>query len=84
MKINSVIAMSLAVSSFGCLAFSSQPSVMAGEGIDNVRSLENHILGSFYSQNSVTGPTNLFGTCDASPVPGCACSFCTMLRSHNR
>ncbi|PNO77713.1 hypothetical protein MC77_001415 [Citrobacter koseri] len=84
MKVRNIFAISLAASSFSCLAFKSPPNVVPGTAPDNVRTLESKILGSFYSQHGTEPQTTFLGTCDASPVPGCSCPFCTMLRSHIR
>ncbi|EDR3949933.1 hypothetical protein GZ346_004533 [Salmonella enterica] len=51
---------------------------------DKINALESKILSRFYSQHGALPQVNVLGTCDASPVPGCSCPFCTMLRSHMR
>lgn len=79
MKIHGIVALSLAVSSCGCLAFSSEPSIPPGENIDHPRPLEGPVLSNFYGPHSMVG----LGRCDASPLPGCNCSFCAMLRPHH-
>ncbi|HFG2842447.1 hypothetical protein EAQG_01755 [Escherichia coli TA464] len=83
MKVRTIVALSLATSSFSCLAFKSQPNV-APVTSDKLTTIESNILGNFYSQHQATPQTTIMGTCDASPVPGCTCPFCTMLRSQIR
>ncbi|ASO10855.1 hypothetical protein LFZ92_13470 [Salmonella enterica subsp. salamae serovar 57:z29:z42] len=83
MKIKNIFAISLAASSFSCLAFKAPPNVTSTIP-DNVSALESKILGSFYSQHGTLPQVTVLGTCAASPVPGCSCPFCTMLRSHIR
>ncbi len=83
MKVRTIVALSLATSSFGCLAFKSQPN-MAPMTSGKLTTIESNILGSFYSQHQSTSQTTIMGTCDVYPVPGCTCPFCTMLRSQNR
>ncbi|EAM9428913.1 TPA_asm: hypothetical protein G0G78_12655 [Salmonella enterica] len=83
MKIRKIFAISLAASSFSCLAFKAPPNVTSTTP-DKVNALESKILGSFYSQHGTLPQVTILGTCDASPVPSCSCPFCTMLRSHIR
>ncbi|EAB6841589.1 hypothetical protein XT66_04050 [Salmonella enterica subsp. salamae] len=83
MKIKNIFAISLAASSFSCLAFKAPPNI-ASTVPDNVSALESKILGSFYTQHGTLPQVTGLGRCDVSPVPGCSCPFCTMLRSHIR
>ncbi|ASG88028.1 hypothetical protein DLR11_07295 [Salmonella enterica subsp. salamae] len=83
MKIRNIFAISLAASSFSCLAFKAPPNVTPTTP-DNVSALESKILGSFYSQHGTLPQVTALGRCDVSPVPGCLCPFCTMLRNHIR
>ncbi|SQJ42854.1 Uncharacterised protein [Salmonella enterica] len=46
MKIKNIFAISLAASSFSCLAFKAPPNI-ASTAPDNVSALESKILGSF-------------------------------------
>lgn len=82
MKVQSIVAISLAATSFSCLAFKSQSHITSGSPTMNASTVESKILGSFYSQHDTNLQTNFLGTCDASPVAGCSCPFCMMLRSH--
>lgn len=81
MKVQSILAISLAATSFSCLAFKSQANVTNGPSTTNIIAVESKILGSFYSQHGASPQTTSLGTCDASPVSGCSCPYCTMLRS---
>ncbi|ATS16643.1 hypothetical protein CI665_026595 [Klebsiella quasipneumoniae subsp. similipneumoniae] len=83
MKVKMIVALSLATTSFSCLAFRSPPNTIQAAS-DKLSTLESNILGSFYSQHKAIPQTTIMGTCSASPVPGCSCPFCTMLRSQNR
>ncbi|EAW1721577.1 hypothetical protein AHX05_22950 [Salmonella enterica subsp. indica] len=83
MEIKNIFAISLAASSFSCLAFKAPPNI-ASTTPDNVNALESKILGSFYTQHGTLSQVAGPGRCDISPVPGCSCPFCTMLRSHIR
>ncbi|TYD93896.1 hypothetical protein DJ503_24525 [Escherichia coli] len=83
MKIRNILAISLATSSFSCLAFKSSPNVLPGP-TNQLTAVESKIIGHFYAPHSALPGTTITGTCDASPVPGCTCQFCTMLRSQNR
>lgn len=83
MKIRNILAISLATSSFSCLAFKSSPNVLPGP-TNQLTAVESKIIGHFYAPHSALPGTTITGTCDASPVPGCTCPFCTMLRSQNR
>lgn len=80
MKIRNILAISLATSSFSCLAFKSSPNVLPGP-TNQLTAVESKIIGHFYAKHSALPGTTIIGTCDASPVPGCTCPFCTMLRS---
>ena len=59
MKVRNIFAISLAASSFSCLAFKSPPNVVPGTAPDNVRTLESKILGSFYSQHGISHLTTI-------------------------
>ncbi|EBA1891265.1 hypothetical protein JX83_17030 [Salmonella enterica] len=83
MKIRTIFTLSLVASSFSCLAFKA-PSNVTSMTPDKINALESKILSRFYSQHGTLPQVNVLGTCDASPVPGCSCPFCTMLRSHMR
>ncbi|EAX8457742.1 hypothetical protein BVD23_24060 [Salmonella enterica] len=76
MKIKNIFAISLVASLFSCLAFKAPPD-RASTIPDNVSALESKILGSVYSQHGTLPQVTIPGTCDASPVPGCSCPFCT-------
>lgn len=76
MKIHKIIVVSLAVTSFSALAFKSESSTMTTNQL-------NVLKASIFSSFNLSDPgTSLVGTCNASPVTGCGCAFCTMLRSH--
>ncbi|VEA77580.1 Uncharacterised protein [Salmonella enterica subsp. arizonae] len=66
MKIRKIFAISLAASSFSCLAFKAPPNVTSTTP-DKVNALESKILGSFYSQHGTLPQVTILGTCDASP-----------------
>ncbi|EBD2617571.1 hypothetical protein CLK42_16900 [Salmonella enterica] len=83
MKLRNIFVISLAASSFSCLAFKAPPNLTSTTP-DKTNALESKILGSFYSQHGPLPQVTVLGTCDASPVPGCSCPFCKMLRSHIR
>ncbi|OAT21098.1 hypothetical protein M979_0327 [Buttiauxella noackiae ATCC 51607] len=82
MKVHSILAVSLAATSFSCLAFKSQPSIPETSPTSSISTLESKILGSFYSKHGMNPQSTVLGMCNASPVPGCSCPFCMMLRSH--
>ena len=83
MKIRNILAISLATSSFSCLAFKSSPNVLPGP-TNQLTAVESKIIGHFYAPHSALPGTTITGTCDASPVPGCTCPFCTMLLSKSK
>lgn len=66
MKIRNIFAISLAASSFSCLAFKAPPNVTPTTP-DNVSALESKILGSFYSQHGTLPQVTALGRCDVSP-----------------
>lgn len=81
MKIHSIIAVSLAVTSFSALAFKSEPARTDTLSTTQIRAVEASIFSNF---NSIQPHMALAGTCAASPVAGCGCPFCTMLRAQVR
>ncbi|RPH20918.1 hypothetical protein EHN07_19045 [Buttiauxella warmboldiae] len=81
MKVHSILALSLAATSFSCLAFKSQVDITHDAAAVNASTLESKILANFYSQHGTNPQNTLLSTCDALPVAGCSCPFCIMLRS---
>ncbi|MFS2223214.1 hypothetical protein [Pantoea sp. B65] len=79
MKIHNIIVASLAVTSFSALAFKSEPSTTATLSANQLNAIETSFFKGFNISHS---GASLAGTCSASPVTGCSCAFCTMLRSH--
>ena len=79
MKIHKIIVASLAVTSFSALAFKSELSPTTTISTNKLTAIEASIFSSFNLSHS--GPS-LAVTCNASPVTGYGCAFCTMLRSH--
>ncbi|PLC94339.1 hypothetical protein B6I44_05785 [Klebsiella quasipneumoniae] len=83
MKIKSIMAVSLVLTSYNALAFVSQPVATNEASSMQAETLANNITNNFYSrQQTGTSQAVNIGTCTASPVSGCNCPFCTMLRSH--
>ena len=82
MKIRNILAISLATSSFSCLAFKSSPNVLPGP-TNQLTAVESKIIGHFYAPHSTLPGTTITGTCDASPVPGCTCAFCCVAKTDN-
>lgn len=82
MKIRNILAISLATSSFSCLAFKSSPNVLPGP-TNQLTAVESKIIGHFYAPHSALPEQPSQGHV-TPPVPGCTCPFCTMLRSQNR
>jgi len=78
MKIHKIIVASLAVTSFSALAFKSELTTAAISAYQ-LKAIEAGIFSGFDLSHS---GASLAGICDASPVTGCGCAFCTMLRSH--
>lgn len=66
MKIRNILAISLATSSFSCLAFKSSPNVLPGP-TNQLTAVESKIIGHFYAPHSALPGTTITGTCDASP-----------------
>lgn len=66
MKIRNILAISLATSSFSCLAFKSSPNVLPGP-TNQLTAVESKIIGHFYAPHSTLPGTTITGTCDASP-----------------
>lgn len=79
MKIHKIIVASLAVTSFSALAFFFNDTATTEIYTNKLTAIEASIFSSFNLSHS--GPS-LAGTCNASPVTGYGCAFCTMLRSH--
>lgn len=79
MKIHKIIVASLAVTSFSALAFKSELSTTAAISAIQLNAIESSFFSSF---NLSYSGSSLAGICNASPVTGCGCAFCTMLRSH--
>lgn len=78
MKIRNIIIASLAVTSFSALAFKSEPRAMVAISENQRTGIKATIFSSFnVSQAGVA----LVGSCSTSPVTGCGCAFCSMLRS---
>ena len=84
MKVKIILAISLTATSFSSLAFKSQLDRTPAPASEKVRALESNILANFYSQHGAEPQSTIIGTCDASPVQGCSCPFCSMLRSRIR
>ena len=51
MKIRNILAISLATSSFSCLAFKSSPNVLPGP-TNQLTAVESKIIGHFYAPHS--------------------------------
>ena len=79
MKIQKIIVASLAVTSFSALAFKSELSTTAAISANQLDAIE---ASMFNGINFGHAGASLAGTCNASPVSGCSCAFCTMLRGH--
>lgn len=83
MKIKSIMAVSLVLTSYNALAFVSQPVATNEASSMQAETLADNITNNFYSrQQTGTSQAVNIGACTASPVSGCNCPFCTMLRSH--
>ena len=77
------MAVSLVLTSYNALAFVSQPVATNEASSMQAETLANNITNNFYSRHQTgTSQAANIGTCTASPVSGCNCPFCTMLRSH--
>lgn len=55
-----IVALSLATTSFSCLAFRSPPNAIQAAS-DKLSTLESNILGSFYSQHKAIPQTTIMG-----------------------
>ncbi|WP_134706259.1 hypothetical protein [Rahnella sp. CJA17(1/100)] len=83
MKIKSIMALSLAFTSYNALAFVSQPIATNAVGSIQAETIADTITSNFYGyQQAGTSQALSIGSCAANPVAGCNCPFCTMLRSH--
>ena len=58
MKIRNILAISLATSSFSCLAFKSSPNVLPGP-TNQLTAVESKIIGHFYAPHSALPGTNI-------------------------
>lgn len=79
MKIHKIIVASLAVTSFSALAFKSELSTTTAISANQLNAIEASYFSGFNLSHS---GASFAGICNASPVAGCGCAFCTMLRSH--
>ncbi|WP_435929994.1 hypothetical protein [Dryocola sp. BD613] len=77
MKISKIIVLSLTMASTQALAFQAKDTAGSGVANQQLRTAEDDLISSFYSQHGLTP----LGTCAAVPVAGCNCPFCSMLRS---
>ena len=83
MKIKSILAVSLAATSFSSFAFVSQPIATNAANSMQAETIADTITSNFYGhQQAGTSQALSIGSCAANPVAGCNCPFCTMLRSH--
>jgi len=81
MKISKLVAISLSVVSTGALAFQAKENINPAISAQQMRNVENNILSGYYSEHGERPQISALGTCAAVPVPGCACPYCTALRS---
>ncbi|HHG8774964.1 TPA: hypothetical protein ACPYU1_004405 [Raoultella planticola] len=80
MKIYRLVLLSVAFSSPAAFAFQAKNVTTAEVSAEQLKKSEDNIVSNFYSRNDASFQTSTLGTCSATPVPGCHCAFCTMLR----
>lgn len=80
MKIYRILLLTVAFSSPTAWAFQAKSMAYAEVNTAELRKSEDNIVSNFYSHNDAGFQTSTLGTCSATPVPGCHCAFCTMLR----
>ncbi|MEF3090196.1 hypothetical protein CD006_15205 [Enterobacter sp. 10-1] len=80
MKIYRIVLLSVAFSSPAAYAFQAKSAASAEVSASQLKKAEESIVSNFYSHNDAGFQTSILGTCSATPVPGCHCAFCTMLR----
>ncbi|GJL34488.1 hypothetical protein PUATCC27989T_02500 [Phytobacter ursingii] len=80
MKISQILAISLSVVSGSAMAFQAKDKDPAEFSRQQIRGAEFAIYDQAISTQGVSGFSQP-GSCAATPVSGCNCPFCTMLRS---
>lgn len=80
MKIYRIVLLTVAVSSPAAWAFQAKSVASAEVNSAQLKKAEESLVSNFYSHNPAGFQTSILGTCSATPVPGCHCAFCTMLR----
>lgn len=80
MKIYRIVILTVAFSSPAAWAFQAKSAPVSEASVGQLKKAEESIVSNFYSHNDAGFQTSILGTCSATPVPGCHCAFCTMLR----
>lgn len=80
MKISQIVAISLSVVSGSAMAFQAKDKDPAEFTRQQVRGAEFAIYDQAISSQGMSNVSPI-GNCAATPVSGCNCPFCTMLRS---
>ncbi len=79
MKISQILAISLSVVSGSAMAFQAKDKDPAEFSRQQIRGAEFAIYDQAITTQGMPGLS--LGSCAATPVSGCKCPFCTMLRS---
>jgi len=77
-KIKGIILFSVVCASSKAMAFQDKNATIPAPSQQQLSSVESNLINHFALANNKALPVNL---CEATPVAGCNCPFCTMLRS---
>lgn len=83
MKMSKMVVLSLTMISAQVLAFQSKDMAVKSAPLNLLKETEESMMSNYYRQHTTQLQMKTLGTCAATPISGCNCPFCSILRGNS-